>query len=97
MSRQEELDRARLAREVLENPIYTEAFELVEKGIIQAWREARDKEDREHLHRMLLCLNKTRGVMQGVMASGKVTEETIRREQSKLQRIGTGLRSAFGG
>lgn len=92
MTRQEDIDRARLAKEVIENPIYQEAFTQVENGIIQSWREARDKEDREHLHRMLLCLNKTKAVMMAVMSSGKLTEDQIRREQSALQRIGSAFR-----
>lgn len=92
MTRQEDIDRARQAKEVVENPIYLEAFTQVENGIIQSWREARDKEDREHLHRMLLCLNKTKAVMMSVMSSGKLTEDQIRREQTAFQKIGAALR-----
>lgn len=86
MSHEQEADRGRLAKEVLDNPVYAEAYERIEKELIGKWRESRDKDEREHLHRLLRSLSKVRSIMEGVMNSGKVAEKLLEQEQTRLQR-----------
>lgn len=78
-----EIERGRLAAEVLNNPVYVEAHEAIETEIINAWRDAKDEQTREHLHRMLRCLSKVRQVMQGVMTSGEIERRKLEAEQKR--------------
>ena len=84
------IERGRLAADVLNNPVYVEAHESIEKEITNAWREAKDSETREHLHRMLRCLFKVQTVLQGVMASGEIERKQVEQlERRKLLQFGS--------
>ena len=95
MSRQTDIERGRLAQDVLENAVYVEAYDLIEKGIYAKWQEARDRDEREHLHRLLKSLSKVRQVMQGVMQSGQIAAKQLEQEASLAQRTGRALRRPF--
>jgi FixJ family two-component response regulator len=88
-----DMERGRLAQDVLDNPVYAEAYDLIEKGIYSAWHASSDKDEREHLHRLLKSLSKVRQVMEGVMTSGQIAAKKLEQEQSLLQRTGRALRS----
>ena len=97
MKDEEIVDRARMARDVLDSPVYTGAYEQIEAGIIEAWRDARSSEDREHLHRMLVSLQKVRKVIESTMQAGKLAEDALKRKQTVAGRIGAPLRKAWRG
>lgn len=80
MSDQKDAERGRLAREVLDNPVYQEAYGLIEQGIIKRWRDSRDEGEQARLHQLLLNLDKVKQVMEGVMASGEVALKKLERE-----------------
>jgi len=88
MSLQNEALRGDLARQVLENEVYAEAYGLIEQEITKAWRESKNPAEREELHRALRSLNKVQRVLEATMDSGKVALDKLRLEQSRLQRIG---------
>ena len=91
------IERGRLAADVLNNPVYAEAREAIEREITNAWREAKDSETREHLHRMLRCLLKINTVLDGVMRSGEIERKKLERDRSRLGSLlssVTGARSA---
>jgi len=94
MSLQNEALRGDLARQVLENEVYAEAYGLIEQEITKAWRESKNPAEREELHRALRSLAKVQSLMQSTMDSGKVATRTLQDEQSKLQRIGAYFKAA---
>ena len=94
MSLQNEALRGDLARQVLENEVYAEAYGLIEQEITKAWRESKNPAEREELHRALRSLNKVQNLMQSTMDSGKVATRTLLDERSKLQRIGGYFKAA---
>lgn len=85
-------ERGRLAEQVLENPVYVEAYESIEKELIRLWRESRDRDAREQSHQLLTMLDKVRTVMQATMRSGQVAAKELERKQSLAQRLGSRLR-----
>jgi hypothetical protein len=95
MSLQDEMRRGQLAQDVLNNEVYAEAYALIEQEITRAWRESKDKDEREELHRALRSLVKVKTLMEGTMQSGQIAADKLRIEQSRLQRIGSGFKTAF--
>ena len=88
MSLQNEAQRGEMARQVLENEVYAEAYALLESEITRAWRESRDQAEREELHRALRSLSKVRTVLESTMKSGKVALDKLQQEKNRVQRIG---------
>jgi len=89
MSLNLDAERGRRAREVIENEVYTEAWGLIEKEIIDQWRAARNAADREQLHQLLLMHEKAKTALESVMRSGQIAEAEIARKQSRAeQQIG---------
>lgn len=94
MSLQNEVQRGDMARQVLENEVYAEAYTLLESEITRAWRESRDKDEREELHRALRSLAKVKTVLESTMKSGQVAADKLLQERSRVQRIGDYLKRA---
>lgn len=87
----ERITRGGLARDILENAIYLESFELVKQELTTAWETspAKDTEGRENLYKMLRLLQKLKAVMQTTMETGKLAQTELRYQQTvadKLQR-----------
>lgn len=86
-----ELERGRLAAEVLNNPVYAEAYDQIHAEIVTKWRDASDQETREHLHRLQKCLSKVQQVLQATMNDGKIAAKALERERTGLMsRLGSG-------
>lgn len=96
MSLQTEAQRGELAKQVIENEVYAEAYTLLEQEITRAWRDSRDAAEREELHRALRSLAKVQKVLEATMNSGKVAAATLQAERSRAQRIGETFRAALG-
>lgn len=88
MSYELDIQRGKQVQEVLENPIYKEAFEAIETEIIRQWREARLVEDREQLHQLLLAHTKAKAVLESVMRSGEAALIELGRKKSRAEQIG---------
>ncbi len=86
MTPQEIESRATRAGQLLNDPLFQEAFSLIEREIIDQWEACpvRDVEGREILWRYYKTANKFRGVLQGALESGKVAAF---REQSLVRSI----------
>lgn len=82
MERSEQLRRGELARQVIENEIYAEAWQSVRDGIIHAWESApiRDKEGQNELKLMLKLLTDVRRNIETAMQTGKLAKLQIERE-----------------
>lgn len=94
MSLENDVQRGELARQVIENTVYAEAYTLLETEITRAWRESRDRDEREELHRALRSLAKVQKVMESTMKSGKVAANKLTQDRSRVQRIGDYLSRA---
>lgn len=89
MSHEQDALRGKRAQEVLDNEVYAEAYQQIEQEIIRQWREARNPQDREQLHQLLLMHEKARNALETVMRSGQVAEAELGRKLSRAeQQIG---------
>lgn len=94
MGLEQEAERGRLADEVLKNPVYTEAYEQIERGITEQWRNSRDASEREQLHQLLRMLDKARNVLETAMREGRIAQDKLAQRASLASRIGARLRVA---
>lgn len=94
MSLDNELERGRLADEILANPVYTESFTMIEQELTRKWRESRDPQEREQLHQLLRMLDKSRTVLEATMRSGQVASKELERKRSLSERLTGSWRSA---
>lgn len=75
------------AKAVLENPAYTDAYQIIEDGLVSKWKQATTPEEREDCHRMLRVLAKFHAVLDSTMRSGKLAEDVIRKRQSFAEKL----------
>ena len=84
------------AKEVLENEAFVEAFEAIEKEVIEQWTNspARDQEGREKLWSYLHLLKKVRTHLTSTLETGKLAQIELQHQQSLRERarqMGAGL------
>lgn len=79
----EEAQKGREAEQLIEHPVYKEAFANVRAGIINAWAEAplRDKEGAHELKLMLKLLTDVEMNIKRVVDTGKMATIQLEREQ----------------
>jgi hypothetical protein len=94
MSVDDDIKRGRLAEAVLTNSVYTEAYSLIEQGILTKWRESTDKDEREELHKLLKLLDKVKALTESAMRSGQVAAKELERKRSLSERVGMRLRGS---
>jgi hypothetical protein len=92
LSLEKDVDRARLAGEVLNNPVYAESYAQIEQEFTRLWRDSRDKDEREDIHRALLMLGKARTILEATMRSGQVAAKELERKRSLSERMTGGWR-----
>lgn len=91
MSLHDDARRGSLAQQVIDNPVYAESYDLIEREVMELWRDSRDPAERESLHVFLKALTKARRVLESTMRSGKVASAELERKQSLRQRVGRRL------
>ena len=76
MTKDEELRRAHAARRIMEEPLIVEAFEKLERGVIDTLKTTSnlEKEDLERLWITLRLIGKFRDIFTGIMESGRMAE-----------------------
>lgn len=87
MSVEQDVQRGKDALAVLQNPAYIEAYTTLDAALVKAWRDSRDPQDREDLHRMLGLLSRLQGVMEGAVRNGQITEKEILRKRNFAERV----------
>lgn len=87
MSLNDELTRGAWARQIIDNPIYQEAFDEVENGIIQKWKDCpiRDQQGAHELKLMLKLLGEVKQHIQTVFDTGKMAEIQTEQERKVTQ------------
>lgn len=85
--RHQEINRADMARQVLDNPVFKECLELVEKEIIEAWAQSnfRDNEGREKAWMMIVYGRKIRDILLSCIETGKMAQ--IQLEEKRRFRL----------
>lgn len=82
------LARGARAKEILENEIYIETFDIVESELLTAWKNSpvRDVEGREKLFLMLGLLTKLKLALQSTMDTGKIAQAELTHQRSLVER-----------
>lgn len=88
MSDAEDVERGRLADSVLNNRVYAESYDLIERELIRIWQESRNKDEREELHQLQRMLSKVRTLLESTMRSGKIAAAELERKRSLPERLG---------
>jgi hypothetical protein len=92
MSAEQDVQRGKDALAVLQNPAYIDAYTTLDAALVKAWRDSRDPQDREDLHRMLGLLSRLQGVMEGAVRNGQISEKEILRKRNLAERMGLAAR-----
>ena len=84
------------AKEVLENEAFIDAFEAIEKEVIEQWTNspARDQDGREKLWSYLHLLKKVRTHLTSTLETGKLAQIELQHQQSlrdRARQMGAGL------
>lgn len=87
MTDEHDVMRGEQAREVLENPVYLDAYGQVEQELYRQWRESRNQHDREQLHQFLMMLSKVKTAMEATMRSGQIAKDKLLQKQSMIGRL----------
>lgn len=82
------LARGARAKEILENELYIESFEIIKNEVMTAWQQSpsRDLEGREKLYLMLAMLNKVQSTLQTVLETGKIAQHELTHKQNLYEK-----------
>lgn len=88
MTPEEELQRGAEAERLLQHPLIVEAFEKIEREVIERWKSSpsADEAGREKLWLSLKLLHRVRAHLQSVVQSGKLAKATL--AQRALMAVG---------
>lgn len=92
MTPDELLLRADAAQRMLQDPLFKEACETLEKDIFEAWARTgiRDKEGQHELLLMLQTARKFKGIFEQIVMTGEFEKQTLNKPRLKrtLERFG---------
>ena len=85
MKEHDEIERARLAQEVINNPALSAALDAIEAEVIEQWEKcpARDQEGKEALWQLFKTSKKFRSILTGYINTGKLAAENLKRFDEK--------------
>lgn len=92
----DELERGRLAKEVLDNPIFKEALAKLQTEIVTKWQGERDEKSREWLWTLSQASKRLTSVLTEVMQTGQMREHQIELQRTRAEKVGQTLRRTFG-
>lgn len=92
-----ESQRGARARAWLESDIYRETWKKLEDDTIRRWRDSpvRDTEGQAMLRLKMQVLDQLRKEIEQVAYTGKLAEQTINEERSRMQRARDAVRGVF--
>ena len=81
--------RAQYAHQIIENPVFKDAVEVLRKETIQAWADcpARDMEGKEQLWKLYRVNEKFISIFKGYVEAGKLADVREKQEQSTLRNM----------
>lgn len=76
------------AREILDNEVFSEAFDAIEREVIETWKNSppRAEADRERLWQYLTLLTKVRTHISNTMETGKLAELELNHKRTLAER-----------
>ena len=85
MKEHDEIERARLAQEVINNQALSAALDAIEAEVIEQWEKcpARDQEGKEALWQLFKTSKKFRSILTGYINTGKLAAENLKRFDEK--------------
>lgn len=92
MTPTEELERGQLAADVLENEVFKDAMAQLQQEIVTQWQGEKDQLSRDWLWTMNRAAKRLQQVLTDTMQTGKLRQEQVRRDQTKLERLGSKLK-----
>ena len=84
-----EIERARQAQELIEHPLFVEAFETYRERLMKEWADspARDTDGREKLWLMTKLLNGVENHLKELMQTGKLASLQLEQKRTLAQRL----------
>jgi hypothetical protein len=83
-----ELERARQAKEVLDNPVYADAADKLEKEIIAQWQASKDTKEREWQWTLLQAHKRLQAALKDTMLTGSLQSKQIELRRNRLEKAG---------
>lgn len=92
-----EIDRARRAAEIVDDPLYREAFEAVRAELMREWAAtaAHETERRERVWQASDLLGRVQSHLAEIMTTGRLAKLQLEREESRMQRVTAAVRRAW--
>lgn len=85
--------RAGDAQQVLDNPIYRESYEMIERNIVSQLRLADlDTGRRQRLNDLLVSMAKARSYIEQVLLTGRMEAQELERDRTRMERMRDGVR-----
>lgn len=91
MKASQELERGRLAADVLENAAYQDAMTKIQTEIVTRWQVEKDEAQREWLWSMMQAAKRLESVLKDTMATGQMRSKSLELQRSRAEKIGAAL------
>lgn len=92
MTPAEELERGRLATDVLENPVFVDALRQIQSEIVARWQSESDSDKREWLWTLSQASKRLEAALRETMQTGLLRQQQIEQHQTRLQRANAAVR-----
>lgn len=83
------VSRGARAKRILEDDMVVEAFEAIEKTIVEGWKESRagDAKGRENAYLLHKILGQFKGEFERIVRDGEAAETALGRLKQKIRRV----------
>ena len=81
-----DIDRGRLAKDVLENTVYREAFDGIKRELYNRWLSAENVTERENLSGFGKMLDKVESSLRNTMVTGEIELANLEHKQKRTLR-----------
>lgn len=96
MSASQELERGRLAADVLQNVVFVDAMQQLQTEIVTKWQAEKDEKQREWLWSMMQASKRLQKLLTDTMQTGQLRSKQLEMERSRAEKVGATLKRAFG-
>ena len=86
-----EIERGRLAKDVLENTVYREAFDGIKRELYNRWLSAENTQERENLSGFGKMLDKVETSLRHTMVTGEIELANLEHKQKRTLREVIGI------